>query len=309
MNENERSMVECYVAFLDLMGVRKLAAKAVQDPVLCENIVSALKEAKSMSSFVHGTRDIETGDTNKWSLQVQAFSDCVVLFIPTETKMLSWLLASVRRLHDRLVRLNVPVRGGITLGDMHWDAAWDKENEGETEKTAPVAFGPGLISAYDLEDGTAVYPRILISEALYAHLDERKKKPKDKAFPLAMSGQLTEFIRQDFDGLRHLDVLHKGIKRQDVIGPERFTDEDGKHLVQNTRDKTTYAEWLEIVRKFIETGRAAVSGEKIEAKYMWLANYYNEKAKPEGGKLIRWFENLVPDGAIKLTEIQKSNDK
>jgi len=133
--------------------------------------------------------------------------------------------------------------------------------------------------------------------------------PKGKAFPLAMSGRLIEFIRQDFDGLWHLDVLHEKINRRDLIRQERSTDEEGKHVVQNIFDETTYTEWLEDVRRFIKDGRAAVNGEKLEAKYMWLANYYNEKVKGSGSKPIRWIEGLVPEGAIKATFIQKSNDK
>ena len=197
MNENERPMTECYVAFLDLLGVRKLADKAAKNSTLCEGIVSALKETKNTSSFIHGTRNIETGELKEWSLQVQAFSDCVVLFIPTETEMLPWLLASVRRLHDRLLRLNVPVRGGITVGAMHWDMAWDKETGGNTTDSAPVAFGPGLVAAYDLEDDAAIYPRILISSGLYDHVDEQTKL-KNKVFPLADSGKLLDYLSSGF---------------------------------------------------------------------------------------------------------------
>lgn len=302
----DHTYTECYVAFLDLMGVRKLAAKAAEDSALCGSIVLALKETKNTSSFVHGTRNIETGGMKEWSLQVQAFSDCVVLFIPTETEMLPWLLASVRRLHDRLLRLNVPLRGGITVGEMHWDTAWDKGNVSEAKESAPVAFGPGLVAAYDLEDDAAVYPRILISSALYDHVYEQAKL-KNKVFPLANSGKLLDFFRQDADGLYHLDVLHADVNRKDVIRQTKTIDEQGRHVLHNEFDKTTYAEWLEIVRQFVEDGCAAVEGEKLKAKYMWLANYYNEKAKDQqGGKLIHWFENLIPKGTIKGTFKQKS---
>lgn len=308
MSNNDRPLTECYVAYLDLMGVRKLAEKAAEDSALCESIISALKETKNTSSFVHETRDIETGETSKSSLQVQAFSDCVVLFIPTETKMLPWLLASVRRLHDRLLRLTVPVRGGITVGAMHWDTAWDKENGSEAKESAPVAFGPGLVAAYDLEDDTAVYPRILISSALYDHVDERTKL-KNKVFPLATSGKLLDLFRQDADGLYHLDVLHANVNRRDVIRQTKTIDDQGRPAIRNEFDETTYTEWLEVVRQFIEDGRASVSGEKLEAKYMWLANYYNEKAKDQGGRLISRFRKLIPKGAVTLTIKEKSNDK
>lgn len=225
--------------------------------------------------------------------------------------MLPWLLASIRRLHDRLIRLNVPIRGGVTIGGMHWDNDWSKESFADSSSSekdasspsAPVAFGDGLIAAYELENATAVYPRILISKSLYAHIEQPKLN--NKVFPLATSGRLTKFIRQDFDGLWHLDVLHEKINRRDVIRQERFPDEEGKHVVQNVFDETTYTEWLKVVRQFIWDGRADVSGEKLEAKYMWLANYYNEKAKDQGGELIRWFENLVPKGAVQLTIKEK----
>lgn len=302
MSNDDRPLTECYVAFLDLMGVRKLTEKAAKDSALCKNIVSALKETKDTSSFSHESQNRKTGETRKWSLQVQAFSDCVVLFIPTETKMLPWILASVRRLHDRLLRLNVPVRGGITVGEMHWDAVWNKEFDGESEKSTPVAFGPGLVSAHNLENVTAVYPRILISFTLYDHVEKHLRIAN--TFPLG-SGKLLDFFRQDADGLYHFDVLHANVNRRDVIRQDKFTNEEGKHVVQNISDETSYADWLEIVRKFIEDGHDNACGEKLKAKYMWLANYYNEKAKDQGGRLIRWFENLVPRGATTLTIKQK----
>ena len=102
-------------------------------------------------------------------------------------------------------------------------------------------------------------------------------------------------------------MLHADVNRKDVIRQTETIDEQGRHVLHNEFDKTTYAEWLEIVRQFIEDGCAAVKGEKLEAKYMWLANYYNDKAKDQqGGKLIHWFENLIPEGAIKGTFKQKS---
>lgn len=305
MMEVKRPMTECYVAFLDLMGVRTLATKAAGDSAVCGSIVSALKETKNTSSFVRETRDIASGSTRKWSLQVQAFSDCVVMFIPTESKMLPWLLASIRRLHDRLLRLNVPVRGGITIGEMYWDTAWDQEVASEAENSTPVAFGPGLVAAYDLENDTSVYPRILISTALYDYVDQHHKT--GSIFPLG-NGRLLNFFRQDADGLYHFDVLHAEMNRKDVIKQTKSTDGEGRHVMLNEFDETPYPDYLEIVRQFVESGRAAVSGEKLEAKYekleakyMWLGTYCNEKAKGANGKLIHWFEDLVPEGAIKMT--------
>jgi len=268
--------------------------RATRDETLWDKVISALKETKNISSFRHEKKDVVTGDEKQWTLQVQAFSDCVVLFIPTETRMLSWLLASIRRLHDRLLRLGVPVRGGITIGGMHWEDEWSAEEPGKTDvdtTPTPVAFGPGLVAAYDLENATAVYPRMLISSSLYDHIEEQNLK----AFPLGPA-PLLGYCRQDFDGLYHFDVLHPKINRQDVIAIED-DGEDGTSIRRWIRDKTSFADWMKTVRKFIYDGRDSVDGEKLEAKYLWFGHYFNEKAKDaDGVSLIHWYEDLVPEG-------------
>lgn len=297
MSESEHPLTECYVAFLDLMGVRSLAGKAAKDSKLSASLVSALNETRNISTFYQETVDLDSGSSNKWSLQVQAFSDCVVMFIPTVTKMLPWLLASVRRLHDRLLKLDVPIRGGITVGEMYWDTAWDKESNGKVSRSTPVAFGPGLIAAYDLENATAVYPRLLFSSALYRHVEEVYRLRSSK--PLG-SGKLLDFLRQDADGLYHFDVLHADINRKEVIRKTKTGNEQEQHSNHFELAEPSYSEWLEQVRQFIERGRQSVDTEKLEAKYMWLANYYNEKAKVANGKLIHWFKNLIPPGTLTL---------
>lgn len=292
-------MTDCYVAFLDLMGVTNLVKVAAQDPVLCARVVSALKATRNTSTFRAERRDLETGEERYWSLQVQAVSDCVVLFIPVESGMLSWLLSSVRRLHDQLLRLNVPVRGGITIGPMHWESEWSerRDTDGGASPT-PVAFGPGLVAAYHLENGTAVYPRILIASSLHEHVHANRHSLK--SFPLG-PGKLPDYLRQDFDGLYHFDVLHPEIDHKDVIGTERGI-ENGAAFIRHERDKTSYTDWLQIVRQFIVDGQKNASGEKLEAKYMWLARYFNEKSRQTPGvPPIRWFEDVAGPEGITLS--------
>lgn len=302
MIDGRSTLTECYVAFLDLMGVRNLVKEATEDVDLCSKVVAALEETKNISSFFHEKREVATGDVTRWTLQVQAFSDCVVMFVPTECQMLAWLLASIRRLHDRLVRLNIPIRGGITIGEMHWDKRWDNQHDDESMKVAPVAFGPGLVAAYDLENATAVYPRILISSALLDHVEGNPKIRKSSPYG---TGNLLDFFRQDSDGLYHLDVLHANVNRRDVIGQPQTVDENGSHVTKIEFDETPYGEWLEVVRQFIENGIDNSRGEKVASKYLWLANYYNEKAQQAKGTLIHRFDKLIPDGAIKVTEKRK----
>jgi hypothetical protein len=304
MNDERLGFTECYVAFLDLMGVRNLVNACEKDHELYGKVIAALLETKTISSFHRETGDLETGLTTRWMLRVQAFSDCVVLFIPTESQMLSWLLASIRRLHDRLLRLGVPLRGGVTIGGMHWQSHGnDDRPENNKSNEAIVAFGPGLVSGYDLENGVAVYPRILISDCLF---DDICKK-KAKGFPLG-KGDLRCYCRQDADGLRHLDVLHPHANRQGAEPTDKGVDELVPFVTYSC-DDTPYDEWLSEVRGFIEKNLNAVNGEKLQSNYRWFARYYNDTVqKSNVGKPIRIFENLVPPSAIRL-EIQTKCEK
>lgn len=302
------TFTECYVAFLDILGVKAHVKRSQEQPELYRNIVAALVEAKNLSVFRSEKCDVQTGDVASWSLQVQAFSDCVVLFIPTESQMLSWLLASIRRLHDRMIRLDVCLRGAITVGGMHWNPQWSHTpGEGEvtnrdqrTAETTPVAFGPGLVAAYELENSCAVYPRVLVANELYDRVETLGGRA-GRAFPLAHAGKVIDFIRQDFDGLWHLDLLNKDINRRDVIRQVTEQDDQGRVVVRNEFDETTYEDRLKEFGRFVVHNLDLRPKEPVVAKYQWCARYYNEKARAAGVNTIPIFKDELPKGAIPLT--------
>jgi hypothetical protein len=307
---------ECYVAFLDILGVKAHVKRSQEQPELYRNIVAALVEAKNLSVFRSEKRDVQTGDLASWSLQVQAFSDCVVLFIPTESQMLSWLLASIRRLHDRMIRLDVCLRGAITVGGMHWNPQWSHspgEGEvtnraGQTAEMTPVAFGPGLVAAYELENGCAVYPRVLVANELYDRVEKLGGKA-GQAFPLANAGKLIDFIRQDFDGLWHIDLLNKDVSRRDVVRQVTEHDDQGRAVVRNEFDETTYEDRLKEFGRFVARNLDLLPKEPVLAKYQWCARYFNEKARAAGVNTIPIFKDEVPKGAIPLTLTTRSQER
>jgi len=291
MTDTDSNYEECYIAFLDLMGMQQLVKDCETDKTRYEKVIDALQETSNTSTVEISHRNISTNETKNWKLQVQAFSDCVVLFIPTESQALSWIMTSIRRLHDKLIRLEIPVRGSITIGGMHWDETWGDTNK-EVVMRTPVAFGPGLVDAYLLESGAAVYPRILISNKLFEHIRDTKLKP----FPFA-SLPLKDFCRQDMDGLFHLDVLHENIMRKDVVEQVSEKNEQGQVIVKSVFDETTYEEWLNQVRSFIWEQLQHVMGEKIRSKYLWLARYHNATVlRSKKGERIPIFKDEVPEG-------------
>lgn len=215
------------------------------------------------------------------------------------SRMVSWLFDAVRRLHDRLLMLGNPLRGGITIGGMHWDHTWSSKTE--VNDAVPVAFGPGLVSAYDLGNGVAIYPRILISDKLYDHVCN----PKLKVYPLG-TGSLQDYCCQDADGLYHLDVLHHSVLRKDTIEIIPSTDEQGREILKRVAVETPYDEWLNTVREFIQSQLIAVKGENLLAKYRWLARYYNHCVQRSGvGTPLRIFQDEIPAEGIPLTIKEK----
>ncbi len=53
MSEEKTTLTQCYVGFLDLMGVRTLVEAAARDAKRCNNVIAALQETKNISSFFH----------------------------------------------------------------------------------------------------------------------------------------------------------------------------------------------------------------------------------------------------------------
>jgi hypothetical protein len=84
-----------------------------------------------------------------------------------------------------------------------------------------------------------------------------------KPFPLAGPGveyshlTVKGFVRNDFDGLKHLDIFHPDVFPTNMV---------------STFDRT---EFLEPLQAFIVKILGIERKERIRAKYLWLARYYN----------------------------------
>jgi hypothetical protein len=164
---------------------------------------------------------------------------------------------------------------------MHWDNRWSVIPP-KASVTPQIAFGPGLIAAYQLETTVAVYPRIVIADAIHQFLTESKASAK--AFPLG-NGLLHDYCRRDFDGLWHLDVLHPSITRRRQK-PKQIQVDDETMTAHNSEEWPLH-EWYDTVRKYIEVGLATTSGERHQAKFRWLAQYYNNSvSRANFGALI-----------------------
>lgn len=327
-DDNSAKYTECYVAFLDILGFKEWVKRSIKDRDVLSILIKGLTSASSLGPTSHSKRKLTykngncVGSSNEreWVTQIRAFSDCVVIFIPTETHALTDILRKVRYLHDRLLELDCCLRGAVTIGDMYWNDAWSRpktktsENSTETpgastestpnetpqvlyDRNIPendfITLGPALVEAYELESTVAIYPRVIFSPKLMAHIEKMKTQTPENAAegihkavhavslcspsPENHGRCILDFIRRDGDdGVPFLDLFNQDIVRNDT---ERIVSEpqpDGRLRVRWEKDGMTYEQFMRKTWTAIDTFLNTAHAPKIRAKYLWLANYFNQ---------------------------------
>lgn len=176
-----REYKDCYIAVIDLLGF-----KTALNSYDCETIASIFDEINRqyIISFE------KTGESilNQADLKFKVMSDTICIFVESSVKnSLTGLIAVCDFLQIRLLRLNIPIlsRGAIVKGEIYHN------ND--------VLFGKGFVKAYNLEEETAIYPRIIIDEEAV-----KSYKPFDEAGQKYLDNNL---IKDDYDYLYISDYL------------------------------------------------------------------------------------------------------
>jgi hypothetical protein len=195
------------VTYIDILGFRELVQQ--KSP----NIISwAIRQVQQITApNVHTNQHKDESYVN--------FSDLIVHTIPlgqqNQDSSEEILLSEIRYLamvQAVLIEKGLLLRGAITIGEM--------------ERSYGVLFGPGLISAYELERDHAKYSRIIVDNQL---LESIKSKRSLKV--------LSNCIRLDDDGLVFLDYL--GFM-QKVLNND-------SHVLPSTRRNTQKAHRKELI--------------------------------------------------------------
>ncbi|HOZ50175.1 MAG TPA: hypothetical protein PLO37_13945 [Candidatus Hydrogenedentes bacterium] len=327
-HENQAASVyytECYLAFLDILGFRNLVDDSTRDPELAASLVGLIsgladhesREPDPWRGVLLERKGPDTGKIRTWVLQVRTFSDSIVLFVPTESQGLSWLLGKVRYLHDEVISLGYLMRGAVVIGGMYWDDSWSdtriasEEHDvsvpagRHTNQTSFITIGPAMVEAYELENERAIYPRIIFSDCLVKHIGpinhispdlslNKSVDPGKKAFPLTSGSTATtdvtlmHFMKRDTDGWWFFHVLSEKMHRQRqgraVIDT---TSADGKRFITYQHDALSHDDWMQRVHGFLERRLKEHEGKPAYAKYRWFAGYYNRSL---GGVLLPQLE-------------------
>jgi len=115
-------------------------------------------------------------------VQGTAFSDSLFLTATPDFGGVLNLLIALVLVGQKLLELGFLVRGGIAKGPVLHESG--------------LVFGPGLVQAYELESGVAVYPRIVAAPEVLRSV--RSVEPVPNA--------LLAFFRDDSDGFWFLDL-------------------------------------------------------------------------------------------------------
>lgn len=174
------------------------------------------------------------------------------IMLMTLSHLLLWAIAS-----------GIPIRGAIEFGL-------------GLETVGREIYGPAFLTAYELEQNAAGYPRIVVGPRLLAYLHEKILDCPPSGLVRIVCEQAKEchrYIEQDDDGLFHIDFLGEAIR--DTADPE-------------TR------EYFALAQTFVEDEHRRFVEEydpKLAARYAALGRYFKSKAPA-------WLSAPVSDGSL-----------
>jgi hypothetical protein len=243
------------VAFLDILAWREKVKESERDETLIPKLGGILfatkliadmrtDQTRRMLKTATDPKDVEPsiyGD-----VQFAQFSDSIIISTSANNSGIFQLLFEILNLNRSLFYSNeFLLRGGITFGPMFHQG--------------PIAFGPALTDAYDLERKDAIHPRIILDRSLeQAFLGSQKTIGMDSS-----PGPSFKWVRRSPDGYCFLDFLQPLI----AMSGEKLHPEIIKGIV---------APNFGTARKIITDGlRAHRYVTNIWDKYRWLAEYFN----------------------------------
>lgn len=307
------SYIECFTAYIDILGFRSLVERSINSPDILSSIYQAAYKIACQEGSEHYVSRFNRNGEFKckifYKMQINVFSDCVVLFVPIKARDgLNYLLGRIRSIHDHLIEHKCLIRGAITVGKMYYDLEWDTPSEFTEDKgqsvnceasnnAAPheplakkpkITLGPALIDAYKHESEVAIYPRIVMTDKLIEFL-QANPEINDRVSSIARSckrefqgwvsrdsfgsdeiNTVLTFARTDADGVRHFDLLHPEISRGRVVKDVSAISSANYNKKDNTRDFC-----IKEVRQLCESRISAINiRPKVRQKYEWLLNYY-----------------------------------
>ncbi len=260
-------MQECFVAFIDVLGIKKLVNDWHNNIDLVNEIIHAIK----INSKITQADTKRTSRDGNLDVRSFYFSDSFAFVMKKEPRNLPHLFLILRYLQDRFWDKGFCFRGAVVIGDMYFP-----------RRDEDVLIGKGISDAYKLESQIAIYPRIVISEDLFKYIKTEnidgwpflEKQSKEHEI------SLIDGIKKDKDGVYFLDLLNPKVLRKE--GEEIKHDTNIFSITWMNNFETSYSHILEKVENIVNNSLNNNNNPKIRQKYEWLKNYLEEKQKEPG---------------------------
>jgi hypothetical protein len=178
-----------YVAFVDILGFRKIINKSRNNAKFADELAAVLKAI--------GERNSELERVLGEDFKMQNFSDSIIMSEAATAQGLSHLLYQVQELGLRLLQKALLIRGGICKGELYHDGS--------------VIFGPAFIEAYRLESNVANFPRVVLGADAYSDVvqygnnDDRWKRDFDSDLRFSDDGPVHVHLLKRFANLNRQD--------------------------------------------------------------------------------------------------------
>lgn len=227
LEEIERKEFDNYiVAYVDFLGIKQKMKNESSYETL-QILKFLLWGTKQTANYISEVNEIEGFD-------IKIFSDNIVIAQRVDEKKICDQIVSLVNLvaaiqFHALLQFDFWLRGGITIGELYIDNS--------------VVWGKGLIEAYSMEDGLAIYPRVVVSPKLLSAYEKCEKK----------SLNLYAMLDEDNDGLWFVNFF--------LAAPNlNLIPDIAKFLKEN-------------VTKYIN------ENEKVKQKINWMITYFNSYCK------------------------------
>lgn len=229
------------VAYIDVLGFKnQIKSTLSKDGKEVEEQTQLIYEA------YNSIRDIWDLDSKKnfsnkirQSKRITIFSDCIIVSVKsTEQSALFYMLLEIMWLTMRLINKGILCRGAVVHGKLY--------------HTQKMIFGPALVEAYMTESKAALYPRIILDESVIKI--GAKCGLNDSSYE---QEHIRALLAKDTDGLYYVEYFSK---------------------IQSELDNPLYdyPDYLQKLKKIIETGIPKTLPIDVRIKYLWMAEKYND---------------------------------
>lgn len=235
---------ERYTAFIDILGFSELIKQSEKSDDKFNLIDESL-------NFFHSQKEIEIildeHSTNKENhfIRISTFSDSTLLTTHDTLIALDTLLFYISKICYYLLAEGILTRGGIAKGKL--------------KHTKEVAFGPGLVQAYKLENEIATHPRVAIDNNVAEDMDHLKSMPQLNN--PASNNKITD--SKGICYLNYLNPLFITTNRANVKYAQSEEPVDQLRQIQKLN-----------LRNIVEAGNLSKKErDKFTPKLIWLNNY------------------------------------